>query len=127
MITKVEIIRCACKIHNGEGVEVPKGGGLARLASGDDKAARTAAHNLVNSVRLGLHRTASGKASGPWPIGTHSVVRTRDELLDHIADQCPDICGGDPQVMADLDDATDDELAAYIDGMHAWHQQRAAL
>ncbi|MEU4228280.1 hypothetical protein AB0F17_28635 [Nonomuraea sp. NPDC026600] len=61
---EVEIIRCPCKVHNGEGVEVPKGGGLA-------KGGPTMTHNLIATVRMGLYRTASGKLSGPWPIGTH--------------------------------------------------------
>ena len=48
---------------------------------------------------------------------------TRDALLDHIVDECPAKCGGDPQVLADLDDATDTEIAEYVTNTHEWHRQ----
>jgi hypothetical protein len=46
---------------------------------------------------------------------------TREDLETHIVDGCPTMCGGDPQVLADLDDATRDELAAYVYDTHVWH------
>lgn len=49
---------------------------------------------------------------------------TRDDIETHIADDCPGICGGNPQALADLDDATDAELLTYITGMHTWHNDR---
>jgi hypothetical protein len=52
----------------------------------------------------------------------------REQMLDHIFENCPSVCGGDPQVLADAEDATDAELATYIGGMHDWHaKQQPAL
>jgi hypothetical protein len=49
----------------------------------------------------------------------------REALEDHIVEDCPRMCGGDPQVLADLDDATDAELAAYVADTHTWHESNA--
>lgn len=46
------------------------------------------------------------------------ATATRPQLEDHIAEDCTSVCGGFPQVLADLDIATDDELRDYITGMH---------
>lgn len=48
---------------------------------------------------------------------------TRDDLENHIAEDCTAVCVGDPQVLADLDDATDEQLAEYIAVMHDWHDR----
>jgi hypothetical protein len=49
----------------------------------------------------------------------------RDDIETHIVESCR-MCGGDPQVLADLDDATDDELLAYITDTHAWYERNPA-
>jgi hypothetical protein len=49
------------------------------------------------------------------------ATATRAQLEDHIVEDCTDMCVGDPQVLADLDIATDDELRGYITGTHAYH------
>ncbi|MEV0822507.1 hypothetical protein [Nonomuraea rubra] len=50
---------------------------------------------------------------------------TREDLETHIVEGCPAVCGGDPQVLADLDVATDEELMTYITAMHEWEHSHA--
>lgn len=54
------------------------------------------------------------------------TTATREQLEDHIVEECTEMCVGDPQVLADLDVATDDELRTHIADTHAYYAQQAA-